>query len=265
MAYRSPRYSYVHAAREVGADAITLSHAAHADFPVDNLIDDRAGTLFKFAGSASHIIDFDLGEDFDTGIDRIIIPANHNVEYLRVGQDDNDSYSSVDWLMIAQTAYPGTQFDHEFDSASTERYLRVILGEAQHYLPQIYLTKIVTIDDTAPNLANSVDQMRANVTRLVQPTGLLPTIQHGPQQREIAYSYEYGLEGTDLTAMEALIAAVGMHRPFYVDPAVVTPFTDEPALWMKFAEMPRVSNAIDVPMSNPWRKLYELSLIESLD
>jgi hypothetical protein len=154
-----------------------------------------------------------------------------------------------------------------FDAASTQRYIRITIngGSTQFYLPQIYLTKIVTIDDTAPNLANSVDQGRANVTRLVQPTGLLPTIQHGPQQREIVYSYEYGLEGTDLTAMEALIAAVGMHRPFYVDPAVVTPFTDEPALCMKFAEMPRVSNAIDVPMSNPWRKVYELSLIESLD
>ena len=128
------------------------------------------------------------------------------------------------------------------------------------------MTKIVEIG-TGVALADSVDEKRDNVTRLQQPTGRLPTIQHGPQQRYIEYEYESPLSGADLTAMEALVAAVGMAYPFYVDPASFStpPETDEPALAMKFAEMPSSSNSILVPMVGARSKTYRLQLIESLD
>jgi hypothetical protein len=88
MAYRSPRFSYVHAAREVGVAAMTPSHTAHASFPIDNLIDDRASTLFKYAATQEDpYVDLDLGSGFDTGLNRLIIPANHNIESVQVYQD----------------------------------------------------------------------------------------------------------------------------------------------------------------------------------
>ena len=118
-----------------------------------------------------------------------------------------------------------------------------------------------------PVLADAVDEKRANVTRLIQSTGLSPTIQNGPQQRYLEYEYEFALETTDLTKIEALVDAVGMSVPFYVDPASFStpPETDEPALAVKFVEMPSSRLSVQVPMVNTRAKTYTLRLIESLD
>jgi hypothetical protein len=275
MAYRAPRYSYVHAARDVGASAITVSHTAHADFPKDNLIDDRAGTLFKWSASVGNpTIDINLGSGFVTGLSRLIIPANHNIESITVQDDDNASFTSPATLHAADTSInAGTLYDSgAFDTGnSTQQYIRIkINGTAQFYLPQIVLTKILELD-IGPVLAEAVDEKQANITRLRQNTGLSPTVQHGPQQRILEYVYEYPLSdagsSTDLTDMEAFVDAVGMTNPFWVDPASfsATPATDDPVLWMKFAEMPRVRLSNRVPMVEDRAKTYELRLIESLD
>ena len=97
MAYRAMRASHVHAAREVGAAAITVSDTAHTDFPEDNLIDDRAATRFMWSGSVVNpTIDIDLGSGPDTGLNRLIIPANHNIESITVQEDDDSGYGSMD-------------------------------------------------------------------------------------------------------------------------------------------------------------------------
>jgi hypothetical protein len=271
MAYRSPRYSYVHAAREVGAAAVTVSDTAHTDFPEDNLIDDRAATLFMWsAGVTNPTIDIDLGADFDTGLNRLIIPANHNIELITVNEDTDSNYGSMDELNAADdTINAGEQYDSgTFDTASTQRYIRIIItgGSVQYYLPQIFLTKIATLT-VGPVLSEAPDWKKPNITQLAQPTGLLPTIQHGPDQRVLEYPYEYRLSGADLTAMEAFVSAVGMHSPFFVDPAEfhATPGTDEPPLWMRFAEMPQPRLAVDIPITETRSKIYTLRLIESLD
>ncbi len=272
MAFRGPRYSHVHAARDVGADAITVSDTAHADFPKDNLIDDRfAGTLFKWSASVVNpTIVIDLLAGFDTGLSRLIIPANHNIESITVQDDDNDSFSSPTTLHAADTGInAGELYDSgPFDTGnSTQRYIRITInGTAQYYLPQLFLTKVMTIS-TGIAMADSPDTMRSNTTRLRQPSGLLPTVQNGPQQRVIQYEYESPLSGADLTNMEAFVDAVGMSRPFYVDPASFStpPETDEPALPMWFEDMPDVRNSILVPMAGTRSKTYSLSLIESVD
>ena len=279
MAYRAPRYSYVHAAREVGADAITVSDTAHDDFPVDNLIDDRAGTRFMWSGSVvDPTIDIDLLAGFDTGLSRLILPANHNVTSLYIEDDDNDGFSSPAALHASvgspdTSPVPGTLYDSgAFDTGnSTQQHIRInIVGTLQYYVSQIFLTKIMTIGAgvaKGPSLADSPDFFRPNITQLGQPTGLLPTVQNGPDQREFELSYESPLDGADLTAMEALIAAVGMHSPFFVDPASFStpPETDEPVLWMRFTERPDSRNSILVPMNGTRSKTFRLGLVESLD
>jgi hypothetical protein len=270
MAYRAPRYSYVHAARDVGATAISLSTgAAHADYPIDNLIDDRAGTIFKWAASeTTPSIIVDLGAE--TGIDRLIIPANHNLESIRISQDTDVGFPSSDPLTDAIDVTPGVAIDIEFDKAQSEQFLRLRnLTSDQFYLSQLYFTKINTLA-TGPDLANSADGYRANVTRLIQNTGLAPTVLHGPQQRVMEYNYapiDNVSPRTDLAKMEALIAAVGMDRPFFVDPASfsATPAADDPPIWMKFDDMPESRHTVLVPMSNAESKEFSLRLIESLD
>ena len=270
MAYRAPRFSYVHAIRDVGVAAITLSDAASADFPVDNLIDDRAGTKFQFNASAVNpTIDIDLGASFDTGLSRLIIPSNHNIESITVEDDDAADFVGATTLHAADTSInAGTLYDSgPFDTGnSTQRYIRITInGTAQFKIPQLILTKIVTLVN-GPFLRDSRDAKVANVARQVQPTGLSPTVQLGPQQRAIDYEYPL-VEGADLTAMELLVNAVGMSFPFFVDPASFStpPETDEPVLWMKFAEMPNSSNTVLVPSSQSRSKSYQLRLIESLD
>lgn len=272
MAYRAPIYSHVHAARDVGASEISLDgDTAHADFPIRNMIDDRAETLFKFSASVvDPKIDIDLGASFVTGLDRLIIPADHNIDTLKIIQDTVSNFASPETLHDTDTGpAPGTLYDSgTFDTAAQDqRYVRIeITGTLQFQIPQLVLTEIETLT-VGPNIAASTDAKRANVTRLEQQTGLRPTIQHGPQQRIIEYDYESPLSGADLTAMEAFIAAVGTSKPFYVDPASFStpPEDDEPALVMKFAEMPLQRNSILVPMSGARSKTFDLSLVESLD
>jgi len=268
MAYRAPRFCWVHAARTVGASAITVSDTAHADYPKANLVDDRASTLFKWSASVTDpTIDINLGANYDTGINRLIIPYNHNIEQLSIQEADNASFTLATTLLAATTSpVAGEQIDLTF-ADSTERYIRItIVGSDQYYLPQLVLTKVVTLT-VGPDLSRSVDGYRSNTTRLEQNTGISPTVQHGPDQRVLEYIYEFGLSGDDLTNMEAMIAGVGMRKPLWVDPASfsATPATDDPPLWMKFDTPPQSLLFVNVASTGVKAKTYRLQLIESLD
>jgi hypothetical protein len=258
MAFRAPRYSYVHAARDSdAATAITLSQIEDPDFPKDNLIDDRAGTRFQFNAAGTPNIVIDLGSGYATlGLDRLIIPADHNIEYLSISEDTVVTMDNSPQSLSANAAVvEGVLIDREFYT---------------YYLPQLFLTKIMTLD-IGPDLRDAPDWKKPNVTRLEQKTGLSPTVQNGPDQRYLEYDYVYRLSdagaSTDLTDIEAFVDAVGMYRPFYVDPASFStpPETDEPALWMKFLDYPKPRLGVDVPQTEERSKTYTLQLIESLD
>ncbi len=274
MAYRVPRVSYVHAVRDVGAGEITVSDAAHEDFPVDNLIDDRNGTRFSWSGDVTDpTIDIDLGEVFVTGLSRLIIPANHNIQTVTVLQDSDVAFGSTETLHASDSGpTPGTLYDSgAFDQkVSDERYIRILItGTAQFYLSQLVLTKVIFGEATSvgPDLADALDGFKTNSLTLEQASGQRPSVQNGPDQRVIRYPYPSPFSGADLTAMEAFVAAVGTHHPFFVDPASFStpPETDEPALWMKFLDMPEVRNSVLVPHTQARSKTYSLDLIESLD
>jgi hypothetical protein len=267
----------VHAAREVGASAITVSNTAHTDFPKDNLIDDRAATLFKWSAAVTNPwIAIDLGANFDTLLSRLIIPKEHNIPALYIEQADDAAFTtnleylhytsgSPDTSPVAGVQYDSGTFNTQ---TSDRRHIRVtfVVTTTQIYLPQLVLTKVFA-PTVGPVLRNAQDRQRANVTRLLQRTGQSPTVQHGPPQRLIEYEYENPLTGADLTEMEAMIDSVGMTHPLWVDPASWSspPSTDEPALWMKFEQMPLVRVVSEVPMSGARERVYSLSLIENLD
>jgi hypothetical protein len=185
---------------------------------------------------------------------------------IRIWEDDEDTFTDPVALTPGTAVTPGEQIDIEFATASARRYIRLsISNNDQFFLPQLIFTKTATLT-VGPDLANSADGYRANVTRLIQNTGLTPTILHGPQQRVMEYDYA-PIEGTDLTTMEALIATAGMDKPFWVDPASfsATPAADDPPIWMKFDDMPESRHTVLVPMSNAESKAFSLRLIESLD
>ncbi len=273
MPYRAPRYSHLHAARDVGAGAISLNgDTALAGFPIDNLIDDRQGTIMKLTTAvASMDIDIDLGPNFVTGLSRLIIPPNHNIDSVTVIDDDAADFVGANTLHATDTGpSPGVLIDIDpFDTGnSTQRFIRITLGSGtkQYFLPQIFLTKVVTLV-VGPNLRRAIDQQSANFARQIQPQGLSPTVQLGPQQRRLAYLYEAPIQDADLTALEALIASVGMSRPFYLDPASfsATPSVDDPPISAKFETMPDAIYAVDVASTGTRQKAFALSIIESID
>ena len=261
---------HVHAVRDVGASAISLDgDTAHADFPVNHLIDDRAQTLFKLAAAvANPKIIIDLGAGFDTGLDRLLVPSDHSIHIpIRVLEDDNSGFTSPTTLLSWTSSQTPGQVITESMTASSERYLVLeTSGTLDLQVPQLVFSKTVTLD-AGPKLEDDPDFFKANATRLEQNTGQSLSVQHGPQQRLIEYNYESPLEGTDLTKMKALVADVGMHRPFWVDPHsfAADPDADDPPIWMKFAAMPGSRNSILVPMSGNESKTYPISLIESLN
>ena len=271
MAVRPPRFCYENAYRERGVANITLNKAADADFPVDNLIDDRGGTLFKQSATGSLIVAVDLGASFETGYDRIIVPKDHDVNWAdalgSAVEDADDSSFTPSTQLLEVTGNAGEQLQLDFTLASSRRYLRLAWFNisAKPQLPQLFVTKIVTFTKP-PELAGALDEDRYNYSRHAQAKGVAPSVQHGPARRVLQYRYR-DLTGADLTAMEAFIAFVGMSMPFWVDPtSYSTPAgDDEPALWMKFLHEPRAREGVYIATDGTRSKHFDLVMIESLD
>ncbi len=268
MAFRAPRFSHAHAFRERGIANLSLgTGAADSDFPLDNLIDDRAGLLFKLSATGALELECDAGAL--VGFDRIIIPAGHNIDEECLVEEDTANTFPTPTVLATFTPTTGVLID-EAITASTEQFLRlrIVNTTVAWEMSEVVLTTIVTLT-AGPELENSTDEKEYNFTRLSYPSGVSPTIQHGAPQRSIQLEYpELGQQtASDLTKMEALIDDVDMNKPFWVDPASFStpPETDEPVLWMKFARAPRSSNTILVPASGTRSKSFSLELIESLD
>lgn len=270
MAFRAPRYSHLHAFRTRGIANLSLgTGAADADFPLDNLIDDRGGLLFKLSSAGALELECDLGGTVSQ-LARLIIPAGHNIDAEIIVEQDGESAFMSPTPLLTFTPTLGEQIDKVI-TASSQNFLRInIVSTAKAWeLSECVFTKVVTLLRGPDWEANPTDESRFNFTRLNQPTGISPTIKDGNAQRLLEYEYREvdDVDGTDLTKMEALIDDVGMDKPFWVDPQSFStpPETDEPALWMKFDRPPRITNGSRVPSAGVRSKNFKLSLIESLD
>ena len=129
--------------------------------------------------------------------------------------------------------------------------------------------KTVSFDGSGtpgPVLVDSRDTYQHNYLRFETSSGQSPTLQLGSRQRVVTAEWERALSGSDLTAMDAFLANVEMHRPFWVDlPSFSTPpETDEPVLWMKFQDEPERRFATQVPSAGTERRKFTLELIEHL-
>jgi len=274
MAYRAPLFSYQHAFRDAyydyGGD-VSASHSINTDHPLHGLFDNRLASLCQFAASQTDpYFQVDLGGGPETGFNRLIIPKDHDISELKVEQADDEAFTTnVETLHASDSSITiGTIYDSgEFDTAaSTRRHIRVtMVGTFIYYLPELYLTKLVSLT-VGPDHTKTVDMQKSNATLIEQPTGLTMAVQHGSNQRVIEYEFTYPLESADITAVEALAAYVGTHRPFYLSPASfsATPDADDPPLFVRFTEMPRLQYG---PAANLGveAKTATMTMLESLD
>ena len=270
MAFRAPRFSYENAYRDRGVANISLdSGTAHADFPLDNLMDDRIAFAFRMASADILRIDLDLGASFETGYDGILIGGQTYTPVISATViEASDAAFTADWKLLGSTAQKsdGTAVSKLLNFPSSQRYIRFSsLFSSTYQITELVLTKIVTFTKD-PDLRGSRDDHEHSFHRFAQPSGRSPTVQYGARRRRIDYQYD-DLTGADLVAMDAFIDAVGMSTPFWVDPASFStpPETDEPPLWMKFASPPVVTSGRMVPADGTEAKSFHLKLIESLD
>ena len=273
MAFRAPQFYYENAYQERGVANFTLtSGTADPDFPLDNLIDDRQQFIFQKSAAVQLILDLDLGASPTTGYDTWLHPRiDQTVQFAASLVEASDAAFTTDVVVLGTISTVQTRNfklnPFAFGNPTLQRYIRVTqtISDAIRPHPQFVLSKQVTFT-RGPVLSGSVDEKAYNFSRLEQISGEAPTIQRAAPQRRLEYTYP-ALTGADLAAMEALIAAVGMHRPFWVDPHSfsATPDTDDPVLWMKFETEPRVSHALTVPAEGTEAKTFHLNLIEALD
>jgi len=254
MAWRAPRYSYIHAAREAGIDAITSNNTVHADYPLARLIDERRSVNMRFNSSET-----------DHYINRLYIPIGHNFTSttdIRLQADDNDTMSSPTTL-ISHTgagANVGTDaIDIEF-SNNQERYVRLDWPsqDGQWEIPELWLTYILE-----PNRGpepNWTDQYRYNALAIPKASGERPVIETGVEQREFSFSYAR-LDATDTIYFDLIIVGVGLSKPFIFDP----PYDDEDAVVVRFARPPRTTWDHPVPTAGTKTKRFEFELIEVIE
>ncbi len=258
MAWRAPRYNSLHAGRDAGAAAIAVSPAAATGFPVDNLIDDRAGSLFKFTSSgANSTIDIDRGAAGLEAVDRLIIPAGHNFTgTYDLEADDNAGFSSPTTLVSAATwTANGAQHDISF-GANTEQFLRIKwLATAQWEVPQIVWTRVRTLV-VGPNSIYG-DQLEDNTIHFVKLSGAIASLQLGVDRRRFQYEYRF-IEAADEAVFAAIWNQTKTVNPFWLDPA----FDDEAVIWMKFeGPIERVTDT-EAPLNTGRVYRRSLSMLE---
>jgi hypothetical protein len=262
MAYRNPRWGLLHAAREAGAAAIT-STTEDASFPHENLIDDRAGTLFKFTASAANLqIDLDRGAGFAalTGIDRLYIPDGHNLSStIDVFEDDNSGFSSATTLLSAGAVPASGAVDLDI-TESSERYIRVEFnGTGQWELPQLILTKtLTTTRGPDPDWRGPVPEENALHAR--KASGATAHLQLGADQDSWRFVYNRVLEATDLTNLDSLLD-LGSTPVFLFDPPDDSAY---PAILATLTLRDRRNDHPNPAGVSGRRMRYEFSLLEHI-
>lgn len=257
MTWRNLQFAHLHAARAVGVSAIT-PNATFVAGDEKYLIDDRPSVRFKWTDSAAnHIIDVDLGAGYAAlDIDRLWIP-NHNISgEIKVWQDDAADFVGMQQILVA-TAVAGTDMDEAFDLTQSAQFLRFIITPAGAWeLGQLMYSKTITLE--AGPATGWVDEWIPNVLQL--PSG--DTLQTDPDQRLMEFTWlQAGLAAaTDLTKLEALIAAVSTYRPFLLDP----PYDSEAVRFVKLTERARKNVNTLVPASATRTAEVRLSMLDFL-
>jgi hypothetical protein len=219
MAYRNLRFAFLHAAADAGDSALTSS-SQHADYPRRHLIDRRPSSLFRFnTTTVDEWVKVDRGAGTLEAVDRMIIPPGHNLDtcdLLRIFRSPNDSdWTQVDGWNQTIESDPDGIIDRTFTS-TTNRYLRFNCLEAgtQWEFGQLYFTRTRAITvGPEPKWTDQQVPVSVEVPFWTRDATAL----FAPNRRLYSFA-QPGLESTDLTIYDDLIAAVSDAVAFYVDP-----------------------------------------------
>jgi len=204
--YRNPLFGFLHAARAVGAAAVTPDDA-DAAYPKERLIDTQIRPRFRFGTTgAGHTIDVDLLAGFATGFDRLLIPTGHdlNGQAYTVQQDDNGGFATP--APLGSGSFSGTGHLDVALTASTERFLRLtITPSGRWFLPELwYTTRVSTTRGPEPGWT---DQPLANVNETVLRSGARFGQKLGDRRRQFTLSYTHLSDAERATFATSLLDA----------------------------------------------------------
>ena len=231
----APRIYYLHEGRRIGAAAVSSVPAAAAGFPVDGLIDDRLGTLFKFTSSgAGSYVQFDRGAAARPPADALILPAGHDVTgTLTVQTDDDVAFLSPTTRVSAVTVTSQTLPQvFAYSGSDTERYTRVIFDATGTWeLPQLVITELNSLTD-GPDPGNWVDTFEDATQAFSLRSGGVATLSLGPLRRR--FEFDFRFQTTDEALWLAAFADVTTALVFWFLP----PWSDEVVLPVRFEVAP---------------------------
>jgi hypothetical protein len=251
-------YMFQHAARDAGAAAITGNNAFHADFPKDFLIDDRAGSLCKFNGSASdHWIQIDRGSGSLGNFSRMIIPSGHNLDgttlTVKTGASSPPGTTRFTGAVAAGIIY-------EAVTINSDRYVRLeVTGTGTWEIPQlIYTTARTTTRGPEPGWG---DYFQHNTLDFQKESGAIASLSLGADRRLFELDYRDVNLAADLLVFSELLTTCGTSKPFHIFPA----FDTSTPLWVKLTDDSRQTQDESVPAAtdSPMKHI-RLSMLEHL-
>lgn len=226
MAYRAPNFMWLHAAQDTGVSNITSSNA-HADYPLDHLIDNRPSSLFKFNTSASaHWIKIDRGSASEEQVGRMIIPEGHNLSgstWTCYTATSNLGDTAALWAASGtyQFFFTGAAgnplIDKTFGTPTQHRWIFLVCttGSGQWEIGQLFYTRTRTMTTRGPDPKWTERPVPAMIRRelatreansLLAPNRIAWELKH------------HALDSTDVAILDDLLEAVGVGAsPFYYD------------------------------------------------
>lgn len=252
-----------HAARI--AENAAMTPAAAAGFPAYYLHDGGASHIAKFGSSgANSRIDIDRGAGTLATLDRLVIPAGHNL-----GAQTVTVYGS------ATGAFAGEQTTlHTFSSAaglvnailatpSAHRYLRTVFaGTGTWELGELWLGRTVTF--AQGNASAWSDPFQPNLLNYVFDSGVTASNELGPAVRRLSFAWD-GLgvrDQGDIALMEEVLADInyGQHTFWFQAPE-----STEPLRLVRLDQPYSRSQALRNPRASGFNAFaYGLSMIEDL-
>lgn len=263
MAYREPRFMFLHAAQLAGDAGLSSNETLDADFPKAHAIDGRLEAQVKLdaAAGGDWTLTVDRGAGSLEAIDRLIIPAGHNLASvagdLMLEADDNSGFTTPTTLLDFTPA--AGLIDQSFTS-NTERYVRLKRDNAAvvWQLGELYLTR--TRQPTRGPVNAWEDPFVPNVETFQTLAGVTGSEQFGSPRRTFNMVWR-GLSGTDLAVFDELLSRIGYGPgiPFYFDP----PEDSEPAIFVELLEQYQRKQDAKIPQQ-AIRYEVGLSLIEAV-
>jgi hypothetical protein len=220
MTIQIPAFYFLHAAADAGAANLS-SDAEDSDYPLENLIDYRPSTLFKFSSSGAHWVKVDRGtQPMSEGVNRLIIPAGHNLEnaaycYLQSSINDSDWTLQEFWNQSTVTD-PDGLIDRSFGSI-TDRWLRfgtTTTGYTWEF-GQLYLTRTRQGTQAGPEPEYTDQPLAVSIVR--DMPGRSANSLLGPARRYYKFKIQR-VPSADIDVYDDLFASNSDAVPFYFQP-----------------------------------------------